>query len=567
MEDNTQMEGTGKLLEKKNAIEQTLSGLKSEKEAAKYKHRQLSDEIKRGYERYAEKKEKLDQLRLLVSEGKEKYAILCSLIRKYREKQQHALEKEYRKSMEHVLQMANKPTFKFRLNIIEDFDYLKSINTGPFPILQKKIKKYLISKQHDFKIKLYEHLYRCMGDAENLPNLIFYLNFLIRYEKYFSEDIFTEFIKTLIQEEFQYHFYGEQETNRLDKPEWMFEFLEKKYEEYVGIHEYYRDCAESEGAECTPYQGVIENTMVFVEKKIVELARNEGPQRVKLILNFAYEFQKFQENVHRKYNVTLVSTELYNLLSRSHDDFVRSEMQRISRLSYVQWFSEYRELLGTTMKYFVGLGRLKTDFSLETLGEYIVVHVQAFIDNLMFIDREEIRVACFMFSEVEDLKNFVYLEMNEYLLSYPEARDFSGKTIGLFNDLMVKIFQILKHLAENDIFRALERIDSYPHVSNEAKRLFVVEIHRIFDEYKGCSYNMGIENHIKAIVDNFISSSVILKMRLTSEEYLEFRMFYKKIKGCFSSDSWDSDLLSEALERLFNGEKVRNKQLMTLYSS
>lgn len=278
------------LVSKKNAIESKLSELKSELVDAEYR----VDEINRDMRNKAvEYNEGIEELRKMKNECRDKY-------RKYRElriyieeykKRSIGNSGEYRRLIIRMIEEMNGLVFNYnKMSVFRTFDKLLSINCRGFPNLYLKRCEYLekiksIFRHHinrsismgdknmgDKKISdnmgnnisnimgnknISNNISNSMGDnisismgnnipsniLSALPDLVYNMNILVKYEEYFGEFIFMEYLYESIRNKFNYHFMSARETNRLDKPEWMLKWLVDKYNEKEELYEIYKECS------------------------------------------------------------------------------------------------------------------------------------------------------------------------------------------------------------------------------------------------------------------------------------------------------------------------------------
>lgn len=201
---------------------------------------------------------------------------------------------------------------------------------------------------------------------------------------------------------------------------------------------------------------------------------------------------------------------------------------------------------------------LDKNFGLDDLMKPIVLHTVTFIENLRFINREEKQILCYVFSKLEDLKTYMCNEEVEARLEIENEvpEDLTLKSHFRLSKLNSKIFKLLRKLALNDTQTAMRKISYFNYVSTETKRNAIVEIHRIVDEYNHCSCYKLIEQVITEEISRVFIDEILLKIRLSSEEYLELREFYKNIKKSFSNVEWRSDDGFKAVDAVFDERQI-----------
>lgn len=64
--------------------------------------------------------------------------------------------------------------------------------------------------------------------------------------------------------------------------------------------------------------------------------------------------------------------------------------------------------------------------------------------------------------------------------------------------------------------------------------------------------------------DEFSIENILSKFRFSSEEYLDFRTFFKNLKDCFKDTEWSSDKHCKAIEAIFEGSKLPGTVFITI---
>jgi hypothetical protein len=100
-------------------------------------------------------------------------------------------------------------------------------------------------------------------------------------------------------------------------------------------------------------------------------------------------------------------------------------------------------------------------------------------------------------------------------------------------ELNSEISKLFKKLASNDIESILKNIQYFNYSSTEAKRVFIVNLNKILEEYKYFMYFDLIENFIFEKIDEFLFSEILLKIRFRKDEFDEFLEFFIKLKKAF----------------------------------
>ncbi|KAI4290766.1 hypothetical protein PAPHI01_0040 [Pancytospora philotis] len=559
------------LEQKKDRIEHRLQRLKDLESDCEFRLAHNVDETKRLTEEYNRRVAALESTRAAYAAQLRRLEDLKGAVAAYQADQRARLAREYAAELDACVARLNAVDFSFKLGVFRKFDELGGIDTAKFPHLNRKKKRLLSARRHELQERILEKVQQAMADKETIEDLIFYLNFLVKYELYFQEPVFPGFLFQIIKRKFEYHFQSSRESNRLDKPEWIYEFLLQKYAELRGIFDIYKGCAGRLGAPAAEYAELIRDTQNLLHIKVVELSESSSAQKYQLAKHFSAEHIRFNSALKSEYGVVLELASLKRVLSETHQAHIEAEMARIGELSYLQWFKEYKALCSESMGYIASFGSMDRAFRLEKLVRLIAIHTKAFIDNLGFSDRKEIQIACFFHAELADLKAHILQAEEELLFSAHKgvADDMTPKSISQLNLLAGSILKLIRSLAVGEATAAMRRVSYFNYASAEAKRNAVVDVYNLAATFGKCSEYKRIEPSIVGCIDSFVLNEIILKTRLSSNEYLEFRKFYKSIKAHFSSEiAWEADAGCEALDSLFDCKTLDSpiyRELEALY--
>lgn len=543
---------------RKDELEGKLGELKREKQEMDARMSQLSMEIK---DRTALHNQLVSTVAAMKSDYKEKlqkFSILRRLLKEHRREQRETLENEYCKQISNNITELNSIRFGPKLSVFRKFDQVQAVNTDLFPILSSKKSELFGFQKGQLRRQILDEIRGTLTDKSKMGDLVFYINFLIRYEAYFVEPVFVEFLNRMVEERFEYHFLSDRESNRLDKPEWFLDFLMGRYEEMDGLFAIYRDCSAKLGLGKGDVTELIESTQNLVYLKMNEILKSKSPQKRNLVLHFAAQYKEYASSLKKMYDFEVCRTEVSHLLSKTQVEYIVSELSRIHELRYVQWFGEYKRLCKECMVYVQNFGDLDGHFELHDLISPILSHTKAFLENLRFINRDEIRAVGFIFSELEELKHFIASEESEMLLASPnqEVNGFAAKSLGKITAINAEILKLIRSLAISDVQSIVKRIQYFNYTSTESKRTFIVDLNRMLDEYRHCIYSDIIEKTIREKIDKFIFDELLLKIRFATDEYLEFRNFYKVLKRSFKESDWRSDQACRSIDAVFEGRSL-----------
>ncbi|KAM0681673.1 RAD50-interacting protein 1 [Glugoides intestinalis] len=549
------------LEKQKSELEVNLKELKANREASTFRLNSINKEIK---EKVGLHNGLVASLGSIKNEYKNKIQMfnkLKILVKEYKKSQKEALEKEYKKEIERCITQINAISFEVKLRVFKSFDELKSIQTSLFPTLDKKKDDLFNVQRIILKKSIYSQIKSCIREQNRLADLIFYLNFIIKYEIYFQEDTFIQFLAKMVDKEFEYHFLSDKETNRLDKPEWFFDFLIKKYNGLEPILKIYSECRIKLELPEKNIEALIQQSKNLIIAKLTEITKIETSQKRNLVLHFATKFYEFKKEINETYLIDFTIDEVKHTLFLTQSEYVASEMSRIHDLRYVQWFSEYKMLCKDSMLYINKYGGIDTEFNLKGIIKMIISHTKLFIDNLRFINRLEVQAICFVFNELDGLKNFILEQENEMVLfGLSNEESDIGSSITKLTMLNADIFKLIKKLAVGDVQDTFQKVICFRYATNEVKRTVIVQTNRIIEDYKICIYSDLIEKKIQHYIDQLLVEELLLKNKFTPDEYLEFRGFFRGLKGVFSNSTWNSDDACECISAIFE-DRVVNSQL------
>lgn len=548
------------LEKQKKELEVYLETLKENRDAVFVRLSNVNKEIKEKVDLHNSLVTSLGSIKNEYKNKIQKFNKLKILVKEYKRSQKETLEAEYKKEIDRCLTQINTISFEVKLRVFKSFDELKSIQTNLFPILNKKKDDLLNVQRVILKKSIYNQIKACIREQNRLADLIFYVNFVIKYEIYFQEDTFVQFLAKMVDKEFEYHFLSDKETNRLDKPEWFFDFLIKKYNTLDPILQIYSECRFKAQLTEKTIEELIHLSKNLIITKLTEISKIETVQKRNLVLHFATKFYEFSQKINEIYFFDFKIDEIKHMLSSTQSEYITSEMSRIHELRYVQWFSEYKTLCKDSMLYINKYGAIDTEFNLKSIIKTVISHTKTFIDNLRFINRVEVKAICFIFNELDGLKNFILEQENEMVLFGLSGKECGiGSSVTKITMLNAEIFKLIKKLAVGDVQDAFQKVISFRYATNEVKRTVIVEINRILEDYKICIYSDLIEKKIQHYIDGLLVDELLLKNKFTPDEYLEFRGFFRVLKGVFSNATWSSDEACECINGVFEDRSVNNK--------
>ncbi len=192
------------------------------------------------------------------------------MVEKYKNDQCNLLLKQYEIHVKNLIEQINEIPFKFDVNVFEDFDNLRAISTEKFKILNSKKMKLFEGKKLELR-----NLILLKIDQDVIEESVFYISFLKLYEEYFGIKVFIPWLEGILERKFDYHFMSDKETNRLDKPEWIFSFISKEVQSYYELFELYTD-EEELSVGHSEFRFIFRKCQELISYKIKEMVEFDG---------------------------------------------------------------------------------------------------------------------------------------------------------------------------------------------------------------------------------------------------------------------------------------------------
>lgn len=541
---------------RRQAILKRLQELNTRKDALSLKNNSILEEIKEKVTLYNRLIETVKNIRESYQVKKIEFEEFKDIVKRYRKDQRENIKFEYIKKIQSLISEINLIKIEFKLSVFKKFDIIKAINTEKFENLNSHKLNYINEQKIVIRTNILDSIKETIEDELKLNDLIFNIGFIVKFENYFDEVVFIEFVYSLVKNPFLYHFASDRESNRMDKPEWFFDYLLEKYQLYFTSVTIY-DHKNEKNSSSMP--DLIKMTQSLIYIKIKEILKCKSEQKRNLTLHFVKRFKIYSEIVENQFGYNIDLSEIGYLLSKSQTNYINNELSRISELNYMLWFENYRTLCKDCIFYIKNYRSFDKNFQLFDLISGIISYTKSFIENLRFINRDEVKAICFLFSEFENLKNYIQELENEILVADGnKVLDISTKSLLEISNLNYDIMRLIKKLVSNDVDEILKKIQYFNFTSTEVKRVFVVNLSRFLEDYKYCVYFDLIERLVFVQIDDYLYEEILLKIRFSNDEYSEFLRFYKNIKEYFSVTkgdcAWRSDKGCTCIEAIFEGK-------------
>ena len=551
---------------RKKQIEQELNYATKIEEDLKRKHNEYGENIKNSVEEHNKLVKTLNDLKSSYKNSLSEFSEMKKMINSYKEEQRSFLLRQYERRIKEIVEMIQKIQFNPTTSIFHDFDALKTAEASNFPNLEKKIQQYF-----DYQKEKLQNLIVSKIEKGLLNDRIYSMAFLIKYEKYFKESLLLTYQYEKIRHKFTYHFLTSKESARMDKPEWMFDFLSNELKEARHIFDLYDSILKTEVIvpEITEFSQLIERFADLIKLKVNQIMNSETKQKRSLVLHFAKELDKFNKFLKAEFQMEINGRDVSCAVASQQAIHINTQMMKIHELKYVQWFREYKKCIKENLSFLGLYAFLDHGITLYETVELVVFHTREFLNGLRYVNREEIKVICFIFTEVEDLKIFIEHEEMDLMMNFDlEGKDLLGNSLEELSALNSSIITLIRSLAENDVNFLVRRMSSFTYTTPEERRKFLVDLSKTMDDYKLCIHCDGIEEMMQSQLDKFFLENLILQIKFTTEEYLEFREFYLKTKKQFKHGNWESDEGLNALNCIFEGKAIPSKlykKLSTMY--
>lgn len=473
--------------------------------------------------------------------------------------------------------------------------------SSKFPILNARIQKLNESTNFEYKKRILKNLEK----PSEIQILSKNVNFVIEYEILVKESIFKEFVINKICENVIYHFLSNKETNRLDKPEWFFNYIIDKLNEnktmlslYEHMAEHVDDSSCGDGCSGRNSDGnsdgcsdensdrntdrcahnnttqnfttqnnansviacVFERISCIIFLRFNEILKSESKQKTDLILHFFEEMKNFEETVKNEFDFEITVKKVNENLLKELKNEINKKMEEIHLQSYKKWFVEYKKMLKEAMNrnfYDVSFNCIIS----QQIIDNIYIYCELFIKQMRFLSREEIHLLCSIFSEIENLKFFIFELENNFIAENEikiEILQVNLESLSKFNNENLKL---IKNLAKNDIKKILNSLKNFKYVPQKNLISFIVDLTQILNEYKKyltLGYEI-LEKCVSEQIDDYLIQNIILKSSFDSNEYLEFKDFFKKVYNLFKYyKNWKTITACKCIEDIFDGRVPEN---------
>ncbi|KAM0678783.1 hypothetical protein BDAP_000567 [Binucleata daphniae] len=567
------------LLNKKSSLQSKLNSFEDSNEAKKLE-KEIKNLEKQKYEKQIILGQKIDKLNILQKK-----------ITEYKKNNAKKYEKEVIKTYEKIIKNVNhinfeeKECFEVNYNKMKKYDKKSKI----FGNLNQKIKDCMKNKRNEHRKEIIDDLQKNMDKNSPIHLLSINVNSIIEYERITGENVFAMFMVSKVCESVMYHFLSNKETNRLDKPEWFFDYFLGALREnrklitlYENLYEAENDCIgvrkqthteqdnrkEDDTSSKNVYGLIFERMGDLICARFNEIVKSESKQKINLMLHFCDELKIFKKIIKSEFDKEIDTRKVCESLLKIVKENVNDRMEEIHLGNYKKWFIEYKEMLKNTFNVYLSLYELDNTLFFvvcQHIIDNIYIYCELFINQMRYLSREEIHLLCLIFSEIENIKVYVIEQENEHDLMTLSEKQINIQKLSKFNGDNMKL---IKSLGKNDVNNILKRIRNIKYVPQKTLIDFNIDLRQILNEYKKYlekGYNI-FEKCIAEQIDDFLVQNIILKNMFSSDEYFEFKEFYKKVYKNFTTyKNWKTITACKCIEDIFNG-RVPGKEDDSLFS-
>lgn len=546
---------------RKENLQNQLKEQKSLEDTYRINITNLSKEINQIKAQLSEIQSEKEAFNISLEERAEKINLLKSKIIEYKENKKTEKIDELRKKLKENLKKIESLKFVLNFSIFELFDKLSHFQTEL--VLGKHITKIYNDKKEELITKL-EYLIDANLNHKNKLNIaFFYFKLLIRCDNFFNDTFFDNYFFKKISDKFTFHFLSDKETNRLDKPEWMFKFLK---EELFDIFKFYLIFKKD-------FFSLLVKIEELIKIKIREIFIAETNQKKKLIWHFYDELILYINEINKFLTETTSLNKEYSpkfkenteILLKIQEESTKERLSQIHKLNYKKWHYEYKMLTKETFHFCKRYGKLESKlievliFLLTKIQEFY----EMFVDEMRFSSKNEIFLLCEIYSQIEQYKYFLQIEENDLLISNTQI-DFSflHKTKNNFFVFNQQNFKIIKDLLSDEIKSKLKEIKNFNFVDENTVVNFVIDISNTLSLYKKCTSFSFLEKEARKMIDEFIFERIILKTKLTSEQSFKLKDLIKRLTDLFGSEIKLSNEGMKCLECIFDEKNYENDLLL-----
>lgn len=547
------------LIKEKKRIENEILLSASLEDKQKEEIGEIEHRINRIRSNIKNEKIALHELEKFIKNKEIKTKELTNLVNQYRSKYNQELKTKYISKYGDILKYINSFSFDNIENIPEILEKTQKIlrKTKIFPILSNKINSMFIKKKDIVIKRLICDIDDNVKDIENIHKASYYTTLMIEIESILSEDIFVDYCFKQVYDPFVYNFLSDKKTNRMDKPEWFTKFLVEKIKtekRKLTIYDHLNP-------EKKVYVHFMDKIKILINLKINEIMESSSTQKRNLLLHFADEIMKFTDEIFDMFCIRLFVSDLSNFIIKNEKNQINKRIEEINLGNYKNWFKDYKLMINESLILFSSISKLDPNLY-PILSQYILdniyLYCEIFIKQIRMNSKDEVRLLCFLFSEIESFKIYTIEKADEYVVNLSIKDEVNHIDVGKLSVLNNENLRMIKDMSGEEIVMALKRIKNFLYISDKQITHTLMEIFETLNDYKRYLENgyVMLEKHLGEMCDDFILNNLIFKIRFCESECKRFIKFLTKIKEMFKTYKvWKCDMGCNCIDDIFHGRK------------
>lgn len=546
------------LEEKREEIKQRINEKKSLNSNYLKNMKEISDKIENVRQELKMVETKKEEINNNFRENLHKLNILKDKINEYKEAERNKENERIKKKIREKINDINQLRFTVNFSIFNDFNKLREFRNEI--VLQSFVYDIFNEKKEELKEKIYEIVDSLILIPNKMNEVFYYLRFMKKCEEYFNDSFVIDYFFRRISDKFTYHFMTEKETNRLDKPEWIFKFIKEE------INNIYRIFLILD-IKLSSFLLMIEELLII---KIREIFITKSDQKRKLLWHFLDEYLIYAHDMNELctnegYKPEL--KEICKIILEVEEEVVNKRMNEIYSLKHNKWFNEFKKITNEEFQFTKRYSKILSD-SINILI-YLMSKIQnsyeMFVDELRYSSNDEIVFLCNIYTQIEQYKIYLQQEENDLLIVNCKLNfnilQKAKNNLYIFNQ---QNFKVIKELFLDEINKLNKKIKNFNFTENNELIGYVIDLSAVLSLYKNCSSFNILKEQSKLLIDTFIYENIIIKLRLSSEECFKLKDLIKRLNELFNSTLNLSANGLECLENIFE-EKFYAKDEVLFY--
>lgn len=563
-------------------IEERISNLLKEEERKKGEKQEMLRRIQESIKERQdlcrtlekEKQERIDRISKQKNALKRAKSIVDEQENEEFERKKESLRRDYTESIENV----NELRLVFSDDMVETVKKIllikKHAKTAGFSNLARAVGFHVDEQLRKFIVKTKELSTSLRVDK--LIDLIKVLNkSIVLADDQYSDlkkrrRIYVESFFRDLEESFAHHFFGEFDTNRLDKPEWYLKYLITQLSEYEKIFlvlsqidelEVETEDEEFERNSLKEYFGYFISKIYahIIYNKLTECIYSSSKQKKELIMHHASEIGEFHRLMAERY-----SYEEKPGLSEKELLYIRNifvavteeDLQKILKKEYRKWNDLFLYLLKKIFKQSAALHPIVPEahvFLLEAAIRKYLEGVSAFLNSFLYKKEEEQKILVCFIEEIGHLEEDLLEIETEFGIAVGEVTILQVPYLGKFKKDMLDILQRILEERINDVMhpfascRFMEAAEETEALSNLAE---VVESLALLTESKALSG--WVKNTAAEMVDEYVADTVLSAQIDNDSDAEKVKNIIKSIERIFIENN---------IQYLFKKTESRCKEL------